>query len=246
MQFFLYLLLAHVLGDFPFQTDRVAAIKREGWLGLVIHVFIVTMITGALSWGKTPYWGFWTALVGLSHIATDQMRTFVLKGTGRKNVLYFLGDQAVHILIIVLIAALDESWQMDNSGFFFGSAVPLSSLWVVYLIALVLLIWAVPILEAEMTRAVVEPDEWMAWSKGVRIRPLDRLWGPFERLIAVGLILLGYLYPVPWVFLPRIYLQKKQWINSPYKRCFVVKLLTSFVSALLIGLLLAAVPVSPG
>jgi hypothetical protein len=246
MQLFLYLLLAHALADFPFQPDRLVAMKRKGWAGLVIHVLIVTLITGALAWGKTPYWWLWTATVGVSHIATDQLRTFFLKDAGRKGLLYFLGDQAIHVVVIILSAALDEDWRTNSAGLFFESAVPLNSLWIVYLIALISLIWVMPILEAETTRVVVGPEEWMAWSKGVRIRLLDRLWGSFERLLAVGLILLGCLHPVPWVFLPRVYLQKEQWINSPHKRCFVVKLLTSFVSALLVGFILATVPVSLG
>ncbi len=46
--FFLQLLLGHVVGDFVLQPFWLVLAKRKGWLGLIIHVSVVTFITAIL------------------------------------------------------------------------------------------------------------------------------------------------------------------------------------------------------
>ena len=244
MSVMLRLLLAHMLGDFVTQPLVLVSMKRKGWRGIIIHSAIVMAFTAALAWGQFSHWWAWTLLLGLSHAFIEHFRTFYVKDGSRGGLYHFLLDQAAHLGVIVLIATISVSWRPAELASLFSDTAPVESRLIVYLIALIFLVWSVPILEAEMVSTLIGCNEGSVGGKSVRIRSADRLLGALERLAAVSLVLAGCLYLAPVSFLLRTYVQRGQWRNQSSRNRFMTKMATSFLLAIATGLVLRAVPLS--
>ena len=70
MSLFTTLLLAHLLGDFPLQTDRIFALKLKGGIYLLPHVLVHVVITAILLRDLGEVWPLLLAL-GIFHFAID-------------------------------------------------------------------------------------------------------------------------------------------------------------------------------
>ncbi len=99
IQTFIALLLAHMLADFPLQTDRMVAQKRKLPVFLA-HIALVYVAT----WGALG--GAWhVALpVAITHGLIDAFKTWVLKRERANTLAAFLGDQTLHVLTLIAAA----------------------------------------------------------------------------------------------------------------------------------------------
>jgi len=102
METFLILLLAHLLGDFPLQTNRIFRMKLAGILGLIIHVAIHLIAAILLIPSAEQYWMVLLVL-GVSHFITDWSKVR-LQHPNRSFLPGFLIDQGVHIVVIILLS----------------------------------------------------------------------------------------------------------------------------------------------
>ncbi len=99
---FKVLLLSHLLGDFPLQTNRIFRMKLSGHKGLALHVVIHLLVAVIL----IQYaWHYAAALLflGVSHYLTDWIKVR-LQSVDSPQFKGFVIDQIVHLLIIGLIA----------------------------------------------------------------------------------------------------------------------------------------------
>lgn len=106
MYFFWRLLLAHLLADFTFQTDRIAKWKRESISGVYFHVLIFLFFAVAINYQYIPRRDFAKALLilGLAHVLEDQWRVVsIQKYHSHDNIFLFLYDQFIHILLIFVV-----------------------------------------------------------------------------------------------------------------------------------------------
>jgi hypothetical protein len=87
------LLTAHLLGDFPFQTDWMVKHKRDVGV-LLLHVLVVTVVSWLLL--GAFHWQVLLAIF-LTHTAMDLIKTHKMKDT----LVSFLIDQFVHIAVLV-------------------------------------------------------------------------------------------------------------------------------------------------
>jgi hypothetical protein len=244
MLIMLRLLLAHMLGDFVTQPLVLVSMKRKGWRGIIIHSIIVTAFTAALAWGQFRHWWAWTLLLGLSHAFIEHFRTFYVKDGDRGGLYHFLLDQAAHLGVIVFIAVVSVNWRPPELASLFNGTASVESRLIVYLVALIFLVWCAPILEAEMVATLIGCNEDTVEGKSVRIRSVDRLLGALERSAAVSLVLAGCLYLAPVSFLLRTYVQRGQWRDQSSRNRFITKMATSFLLAMATGFVLRAVPLS--
>ncbi|MBS3819770.1 DUF3307 domain-containing protein [bacterium] len=97
LQLFVILLTAHFIGDFLLQSDKTADKKRNFYI-LTKHSLIIAL----LSYLMCGIWEGWEILaaVFISHTAIDYIKERFLK----KNALFFLLDQGLHIAILWIIA----------------------------------------------------------------------------------------------------------------------------------------------
>lgn len=110
MALFLNLLLAHLLGDFVFQTDDLCEKKRkEGLCSLFmwIHPLIVAAFSWLLYGGKCFLWG--AIIIFVSHLLIDAFKSRLERK--QKQFYFFVLDQFLHLLIIGMLCWLyGEGW----------------------------------------------------------------------------------------------------------------------------------------
>jgi len=108
MNLFATLLLAHLIADFPLQTNGLYRLKSRHWAGVLLHAAIHYLITALLI--KNPL-THWHALIPLFvlHVIIDWVK---LQVDFKFQSLGFLLDQMIHLLALVLLAA----WLSKISG----------------------------------------------------------------------------------------------------------------------------------
>lgn len=100
MELFATLLLAHLIADFPLQTNCVFELKVRHWTGIFLHVAIHVFVTALLINDPLRYWPLLAAL-GAVHFATDW---FKLRLPFRFQAAGFILDQIAHVLALVVLA----------------------------------------------------------------------------------------------------------------------------------------------
>lgn len=242
LSFFLNLMLGHLIGDFVLQPYWLVMAKRNGWPGLLIHVGVVTFVTAILVWASIPIWWVWVIILYLGHLFIDQFRTFVFTdNTNGKGLLLLVLDQLAHIALIALLAWAATGWRFSDLQLLLTDSAPDQFRLIAYMSALAILIGVVPILEVEITVAVWATQGHQV-GHTVGIDTADRVLGSLERVVAMVLILTGYGLISPLIFLPRLAMMIF-WGQVPANRTAVLcKVLTSFVSTVLISAFLFYIP----
>jgi len=237
LNFFLRMLLGHLVGDFILQPYKIALAKRAGWRGLLLHVSIVTITTGVAIYNIIPAWLFWTIILFGVHLLIDQFRTFVFTDNAKgKSLLFFVLDQIVHIISIMIISNLAVGWQLHDLAAIYDSRnLSLQDSTLLLTSLVIIAVWVVPILEVELATAIISRKIAGNKKELVPIQRSDRVMGAMERLVSVGLIIFSQGLFIPLVFLPRLYwLMQKD--RSPHKVATYSKSGISFVTALVISL----------
>ncbi len=242
LSFFLRLMLGHLIGDFVLQPYWLVIAKRNGWRGLFIHVGVVTFITAILAWASIPNWWVWIIILYIGHLLIDQFRTFVFVDNSKgKGLLLLFLDQTAHFILIALLAWAATGWTFFDLKILLTDDAPSQYRLMVYLMGLAIIIGVVPVLEAEITVAAwaVQGHEV---NKTVEINSLDRILGSIERSAAVILILANYGLFSPLIFLPRLALMIYQGQAKSNRTAVITKIITSFVTAIIVSFLLYNVP----
>jgi hypothetical protein len=242
LSFFLRLVLGHMIGDFVLQPYWLVLAKRKGWPGLLIHVSIVTFITAILAWNTIPNWWVWIIVLFIGHLFIDQFRTFVFTDNSKgKGLLLLILDQIAHLILIGLIAWAATGWTPADLALLLTPEALNQYRMLAYLIGLATVIGVAPVLEAEVSVAVLA-TQGTEIKQTVAIDATDRILGGLERIIATVLILVGYGLFTPLVFLPRLALMIYQGQAKDNRTTVITKVVTSFVMAIIVGLILYNIP----
>ena len=243
LAFFLRLMLGHMIGDFVLQPYWLVLAKRKGWPGLLIHVGIVTFITAILAWNSIPVWWVWMIVLFLGHLFIDQFRTFVFTDNSKgKGLMLLVLDQIAHVILIALLAWAATDWTFSDLQLLLTTEALNQYRLMAYLIGLAMVIGVAPVLEAEVAVAVLA-TQGTEIKQTVAINSIDRFLGGLERVAATLLILIGYGLLAPLVFLPRLALMVYQGQARDNRTTMITKVVTSFMTAIIVGLILYYVPV---
>ena len=109
MGLFLGLYLGHVLGDFVFQPGRLVIAKRQQPKAVVLHTAIVTVCTAFVLLGSLGQTWPALALAGAAHFTVEHLTIRARRTPETSNVTVFLLDQALHVVSLVIIAAVGHS-----------------------------------------------------------------------------------------------------------------------------------------
>jgi hypothetical protein len=103
----LQLLIAHLLGDFVFQSNSLLKKKYKTWVGTFQHVLIITAFTALVLF---PYWDTalaWKAVAIIFgvHFVQDLLKVeYDKRFNGKKrSVVPFFVDQLMHISLICIL-----------------------------------------------------------------------------------------------------------------------------------------------
>lgn len=181
MTIFFTLLLAHLLGDFPLQTNRIFRMKLQGPKGLALHAAIHVLVTALLI---RNHWQAWPALLmlGFLHYLTDWAK---LRYANDPLTPGFILDQAIHVVTLLVITVLTPQ------------IIPLFPLW--FLIPAVVLalipafltfayVWASDQCRANMPRPLLSATT-IQWACN-QLLPLSQKtgWIIVVMLVTVGLL----------------------------------------------------------
>lgn len=103
--FFSIFILAHLVGDFVLQTDKIAKEKASSIKGIIKHsiiVFLVQVFLLSIFGIKGLISGI---ISGFAHFFIDYMKYYINKKGLLKNMqsIYFLIDQAIHVILIYIL-----------------------------------------------------------------------------------------------------------------------------------------------
>jgi len=153
MFLFYRLLLAHIIADFPMQTNQIFKVKMNTKWGVLLHSSIVLLFSIFFTF---PYLEdskviIILLLIFLSHTVIDKLKMEYSKKTKNQSIRILLLDQALHIAIIAVLAFnFTESYLLSSP---FNSAfsnylidIYNSDIFIVSLIGYIASVFFIPIL----------------------------------------------------------------------------------------------------
>ncbi len=96
---FWWLLLGHLIGDFPLQTEGIFRVKTDRPWGVVLHGSICGVIgfLVAAPYLYYPLAWLWLGILWVFHIVLDRGKLFLISKFKRGSIFLFLADQALHL-----------------------------------------------------------------------------------------------------------------------------------------------------
>jgi len=164
MTVFTTLLFAHLLGDFPLQTDRVFRLKLKGHKGLALHTAIHMMVTAVLIRHSWRYWPI-LLLIGTIHYLTDWIK---IKYSGSQLTPGFLLDQVIHVMTLFIIALIAPSMETVLPLWFLIPAILLVS---IQAFLTLIYIWA-----TDRCHHKPQPNSRLLWAS-TKLLPLSQITG---------------------------------------------------------------------
>ena len=116
MFLFYRLLLAHIIADFPLQTNQIFKVKTNTEWGVLIHTLIVLIfsILFAFPYLEDPKVIIILLVIFLSHTVIDKLKMEYSKKTKNQSIRILLLDQALHIAIIAILTfSFTESYLLS-------------------------------------------------------------------------------------------------------------------------------------
>jgi hypothetical protein len=153
LESFVILLLAHLIADFPLQTDLIFRLKRQSQWGVALHASIHGMVTFLLTGFRWDLIHVWLVLT-FAHYLID---TAKLKYNPPQQAAGFLIDQLAHVSVVLIIAI----WQPGLT-----SILPDWVLYAAFIYAWIpatlMYIWVVA---AEKAQKQAHPAERVSWMR---------------------------------------------------------------------------------
>lgn len=189
MIIFYGLLIAHLIADFM-QPASLVRWSKQHWTGLVLHSLGYVVLSALVILGA-PFFIVWLLILGLSHYAVDRIKYFIGPKIPGWELIIFLVDQLIHIVIIAGV-----SWYLlISSGStltFFEQYVKNYAVALPYVVAYIIATFSVSILVFEVDRTVCT---WTGKTKCATVITFkDRLIGMLERALAVTFVLINPLF----------------------------------------------------
>lgn len=94
-------LLAHLIADFPLQTNKMIALKKQGPMGICLHVLVHVVVASLLLQDSMSNW-LLLLLLACIHWVIDWTKIALSTDT----VSSFISDQIAHVVSIVVIVGI--------------------------------------------------------------------------------------------------------------------------------------------
>lgn len=153
MFLFYRLLLAHIIADFPMQTNQIFKVKANTEWGVLIHTLIVLIfsIFFAFPYLEDPKVIIILLVIFLSHTVIDKLKMEYSKKTKNQGIRILLLDQALHVAIIAVLAFnFTESYLLSSpfNSVFLNYLIDIynSDIFIVSLIGYIASVFFIPIL----------------------------------------------------------------------------------------------------
>lgn len=220
------MLLAHLVGDFILQWDKLAQWKSREFKGVLVHSFIVFLITTTFALPFRPLWWQGILFISVAHLAIDGVQ-FLLKPP-LTPLTRFLIDQALHLLVIV-VALVGGGFLQPNTWAADVHAALEQEL-MVSLLGYAFLTMPTWVLLKFLGYSLIcgkAPEFLEGKHKYLSIA---------ERLLIATLVLTGQFLLVPLVALPRLLLHWPRLVRSERRSLYLFETVAGVFLAVVVGL----------
>jgi hypothetical protein len=177
MTIFITLLLAHLIADFPLQTNWIYAMKLKSILGIALHVLIHMLVTALLIREPLSYLPL-LVILGVSHFLFDWLKQ---RYPTNRQVPGFLIDQAFHIATLAVLAIVFADVQTDLSGGWLYLA-----LFYAFIPPIILFGW---LLAIDVGKVRKQKDWCISWAQGNLLPISQRAGVPLLLGVGLGIVL---------------------------------------------------------
>lgn len=227
-------LLAHLVGDFLLQNDRIARWKSRELKGVLVHGAIVLLVTWLFSLPFDTGWWPWALVIGLTHTLIDAIPLWLskrvsLQEAGTFALARLLVDQAAHMSITLAVLVASGYLEATSLTASLYRALRTNRL-LAFALGYVFITMPAWILVEFTVYGLVNgtaPDFSQATNKYV---------GILERGLITTFVVTGQLAVAPMVALPRLVLEGPQVMGSRRVTVYVAELLASVMLAIMTGL----------
>ena len=228
---FLKLLLAHLLGDFVLQTKFMVNKRKEHVGYLLLHILIHILVLVVILLPQIT--DFWLPIVfiGVSHLAIDSLKIWLETKFPRKPLLFFCGDQLLHISVLAGIVIYEYGVPTIDYEYLFSGKVLL------YTIALLLITVVSPIF-LRLFFSKWDKEFELKHKRQDSLLDAGMLIGIMERLIIVLFIQVGFLSGIGFLLAAKSIFRFGDLANAKdtkFTEYILVGTLASFVIAIIIG-----------
>jgi len=221
--------LAHLMGDFILQWDRLAQWKSRELQGVLVHGLIVTTVTWLFALPFAPGWWQGILFIGIAHTFIDAMQwAHTLPGS---PLFRFLSDQFLHLLVIIIALAAGGFLHLGTPANDIALGVQ-NHYRLVYLLGFAFLTMPAWVMLKFFGYALVErtgPSFLDGSSKYV---------GIVERVLVATFVLMDQFFLIPLVAIPRLFLEWRQFSSKDRRTLYLFELLVGISLAVVIGLIL--------
>jgi hypothetical protein len=225
------MVLAHLLGDYVFQTDNLVRWKLRSLWGIVAHGAVVALWLWLCSLPFTFDWWPYALGIGVTHTLIDIIRARMGSTSPAVDLLLFLADQAVHGLTIVLGLSLSGWLTPKPAETAFGQWLQ-SDNHLIFIIAYVLLTMPAWVSVHFLVRGMG------ASSTSLPGQPGEKYLGMIERGLIATFVLMGQFLLVPLVVAPRLALDGQSGRLEAERLGYLNETLISVALAIAVGLFL--------
>lgn len=174
------LLLAHLLADFPLQTNALAKLKKASLTGVFIHVLVYVLITALVIREPARYWALIGGL-GITHFLIDGLKTRYLQSF---ETFYFVIDQCLHFLSIGIATYFALVYYTEPPQSILPLGVVLVAVGCAFILAFMVFcwVWVNSLREEQVKRHFL-----LQWAKHQMLELEQR----------IGLLLIGFVFAAP-------------------------------------------------
>ena len=225
------MILAHLIGDYVLQTDKIAKRKSESLYGVVLHCIVVAGITFLFVLPFSPIWWQGALFISISHFLIDAIQLPISKTfkSGRLPLIRFLIDQLLHFSVIV--AALSIGGYINHAEIWsYLSAEVQRYPALIYILAYTILAMPAWVLLEFVGYGLVEgsPPNFA--------QATNKYTSSLERWLILTCVILGQYLLIPAVTVPKVFIEKRELQRNTGTNLYLIKYLASIGLALGIGL----------
>lgn len=223
------MILAHLVGDYVLQWDKLAAWKSRELKGVVAHCLIVSLVTLLFALPFDPFWWQGVLFISTAHLFIDAIQLYVklpVPALGR-----FLLDQLAHFAVIFIALAMGGYLPATTLTTGLVSATQ-SEKMMVFVLGYAFVTMPAWVLVKFTSYGLVQgtaPEFPGRTNKYLEI---------LERILMTTFVLLGQYFLVPLVILPRLSMEWSDVQEHDNTTLYLVALLSSITLAVSVGLLL--------
>jgi hypothetical protein len=221
--------LAHLVGDYILQWNKLAYWKSRELKGVVVHCLIVFGITWLFALPFNPIWWQGIAFISLLHFFVDAIQLIVKPKIA--PLARFTLDQAMHFSIILI--ALDFGGYIEFTSVMTQIVTAFQNQRTLfYLLGYAFITMPAWVVIKFLVYGLVKGSAPEFGDNG-------KYLGIFERVLMTTFVALGQFLLVPLVAAPRLVMEWRQITAEEQTAVYLAELLTSVILAVCIGLALS-------